>query len=319
MALPILWITCQTQGAYGNYNVVWAQRPLVALNSAGFYIQNFFLPLRMKADYGNTPSWIVENMMTTWTRLVWIALSLATLFTRRFRDFGWAVVAFLVLFSPISGMASFTFQQISNVADRYMYLPILPLAWGFANQMGKTGLFKTNQHALISFLVISLGFLFISFPRVAVWETNERFFRAMLQDHPQSYSAHLNLASIDQKRGDLAGAIEHVNKAALYAPNNLNVTLSVYILLSHLGRHQKVLDFYNGLPEIAREKYSTSDPLSWANFLTNVSVSQFALGQDSASLETTCEALHLDPQSQPAKRNLEILKNKLNRTCAAGE
>ncbi len=315
VALPIFWLTSSSQIQYITEPIQWWQRVVVATDTIGFYLEKFIWPLHLNADYGRTPSWLLQHLNEAWPTSLAVILLLTITAVSRQKTFATVLLFFCVLILPVTGLVSFAYQQISTVADRYMYLPLLPLAWGFTCSISKIPALKSNRALISVFFIFSISMGGLSIIRVPAWSSNEIFFSTMLKENPDSFSAHLNLAALASQKKNVEETAYHINEAHRLAPNNITALLDKYVLLTTLKRYSEVLDFYKQLSPETRLKYRKLGPVEWANFLNNVATAQYETGSEVDSLETICEALRVDPTHVYAQNNLSFLKNKLKRDC----
>lgn len=311
IAVPIFFLTFKVQERYGFMSVVWWQRPLIMIDAFGFYLEKFFWPRALSADYGRSPGWVMSHAPNL-TMIVFTLFAIATFFSR---DLFWSMVAFVLLLLPVSGVLPFGFQQISTVADRYMYLPTLPLIWFVIVALMKIDASFGKRLGAPAIVLVCSILIFNSFNRAEVWQTNTTFFEEMARENPMSFSAHINLASILSKQGDYDLAAVHIFKAAEIAPNNAPVVLNKYVMFQHLGRYDEVIDYYTHLPDETRGKLRTLQPIEWANFLNSVAVALDNTGRSEEALACLCEADRINPEHKEIRSNIQILQSKLHTGC----
>ncbi len=135
LAVPFVILTRWAQSEDVIYFItpLWA-RPFVAGDAIAFYMYKLALPLWLGPDYGRQPEWVLSHW---WGYVMWMAPCGLLLMAWLWRDRKpWLMASagiFVVGVLPVSGLVPFTFQYISTVADRYLYLsmlgPALALAW----------------------------------------------------------------------------------------------------------------------------------------------------------------------------------------------
>ncbi len=131
LAVPIFFITRNTQVQFGIFEAELWQRPLIMVDALGFYVAKFFWPFPLSADYGRTPRWLVEHWDAVWPNAL-IAMGALVAALRSRSVWRYSLSGFVILILPVSGITTFAFQQISTVADRYCYLAFIPLMWGLS-------------------------------------------------------------------------------------------------------------------------------------------------------------------------------------------
>ncbi len=111
---------------------IW-HRPFIALDAMGFYIHQFFFPVRISIDYARTPVLVWMNHL--WIVDAFIVLLVALLLwpmRRRHRQPIIAAALTVAGLLPVLGLIPFSQQRYSTVADRYFYLAMLGPAILFA-------------------------------------------------------------------------------------------------------------------------------------------------------------------------------------------
>lgn len=317
LSLAVMAVTAETQWRYeyASLGIPWWGRPFVMVDTYGFYFQKFLWPFHLSLDYGRTPQWLLSHLEEAWANLLWFAILLFLVLSRRTRKI-WQgpILAFVLLLLPVSGLVDFKFQQISSVADRYMYFPLLALSWGVASQwtVFSEALSKKTNIVLGTSLVLALVLSYAVHERAGLWQTNEGFFKEMLLENPKSYAAHTNLGRMAMDRSDFTEASEHILKANELAPDVFDTIANKYILLQHQGLHDEVL---RGEIRLEDENFKLAkrlEPQAYSNLLLSIAASHFAKGELTKAAERTCEALQLTPDNRVAQKNFKILEVKIN-------
>ncbi len=230
VAVPFIIVTklAQPDVAVHFITPLWA-RPLVAGDALAFYSYKLVMPLWLGPDYARSPELVLRQ---GWIYLTWMVpcglVIMAWLWRNRWP---WLVASagiFVVGVLPVSGLVPFSFQYVSTVADRYLYLSMLGPALALAQILSQ------HRRRLVPVsCVLILGLLGITSARQAqFWHDPERLWRHALAVTQDSSSAHYNLALVLDKRGELEEAIEHyrralqINPADAYAHNNLGNALA---------------------------------------------------------------------------------------------
>lgn len=136
------------------------------------------------------------------------ALAGAAWIFRRQLPEGWLLMAaFAIMLVPV-----FYFKGISLalVSERYLYVPTLApvLLLGFVLKRG-----NWKYATYVAWAVVA-AFAVTTVMRNRDWQSSERLYTETLAHDPENAYFHLNLAEIILKRGDDAGAKEHLTKAA---------------------------------------------------------------------------------------------------------
>ncbi|MGH7213392.1 MAG: tetratricopeptide repeat protein [Tepidisphaeraceae bacterium] len=129
---PLLLISFRGQTETGAANSVWSPlwtRPLVALDTIGFYARKVVVPVGLSPVYGRTPARVMVGGQG-WSGWA-VALALGALAWTSRRRFPWLPVGlgvFALGVLPASGLLRFEYQLVSTTADRYVYLSMLGVA-----------------------------------------------------------------------------------------------------------------------------------------------------------------------------------------------
>jgi tetratricopeptide (TPR) repeat protein len=148
---------------------------LVTMSISASFL-NLFLPLRLVFDYQINPftvNYLVEANKFTLPSLFAYLIIISTLsltLIKRLRLFGVCFLMIFVLISPHIGLVFQDFQNISTVADRYLYLSVIPLAWLISGILSSV-VNKKREFLLggtISFILIIL-----CLKQIALWQKPE--------------------------------------------------------------------------------------------------------------------------------------------------
>jgi len=193
---------------------LWA-RPLVFGDAVAFYVYKLAVPLWLGPDYGRSPELLLRQ---GWLYLTWILPCGLAVMAWLWRErWPWLVASagiFVVGVLPVSGLVPFSFQYVSTVADRYLYLsmlgPALALAGFLSQRRGKL---------VLVVCVLILGVLGItSAIQARVWHDSERLWRHALAVNEGSSTVHYNLGFVLHEQGELAEAIEQYRQAVQIDP-----------------------------------------------------------------------------------------------------
>lgn len=123
LALGVVFVTIAAQPPSQLQEVTtpWL-RPLAALDAGAFYLGKLLWPVDFVFDYGRTPAYIFKHW---WGYVTWVFPILVVGLCWRFRkirpEYLAGALIFFLGYAPVSGLTPFRFQEISTVADRYVY------------------------------------------------------------------------------------------------------------------------------------------------------------------------------------------------------
>lgn len=267
---------------------VW-QRPAVALDAVAFYVTKLLVPLNLCAEYGRRPSVVLAQGATGWlvATIVVLAAAMAVLMCWR-----WAApcaTLFLAPLLPVLGLVPFHYQELSTVADRYLYLallgPTLAMAW-----------WLTRRGSAARWLVAATVLLACGLTcqrRVYDWRDSFTLWNRVISITPQSSAAHVNLGVVLSRQGQLDNAERHFRQAAELRPS---------LAQAHLGLGDVALK--RDQVALAREHYQRAaqcDPRS-IRAQSSLANALLALDDRSGAISAYRRALEIDPR-QPSAAN----------------
>ena len=251
-ALALLWpalvlsLACATwtaliQPASNNAAVPLYLRPLVAADALAFYLYKLVWPARLGLDYGRNPAAIVARgwVAYTWALPLCAALAIALWGRRRPLLVGGAVV-FAIGVSPVLGLLRFDYQDMSTVADHYLYLSMAGVAMAAAEVTRRVR--PAHALALSAPLVLVLGAM--SWRQAHVWKDSVALFTHAIVANPDSYAAHNNLASAYLDRREPALAEQHAREAIRIRPNYARAMVTLGAALAAQRRDDEAADAY---------------------------------------------------------------------------
>jgi len=162
-------------------NLTIIQKLTLTTASLSSYILNLVLPFQLVFDYQINPfvlDYLREEKLDFVLRLLsplGLMLSLSCLVIPGKKIYGAFALAFLCVLSPHIGLIFHDFQNISTVADRYLYSSLIPFAWLTSSIIVAIGeklpFVKAHRrtNTLIGFLCA--GVLLLNFRQVSLWRT----------------------------------------------------------------------------------------------------------------------------------------------------
>ncbi len=217
MAIAITFVNkTQQAGELIVYPTRLWEKPLVAADALAFYLYKLAVPVWLGPDYGRSPRAALAAGWPYYTWLVPLAVLIAAAIVKPSIKHlvpprSPALVAlgiFVAGMLPVSGLVDFGFQNISTVADRYVYLsmlgPALVVAWWASRCRAVT----------IGVIVAVLLLLGIpSYLQARRWHNDETIFHHALEVNPNSSLAMNNLGLAYFEKGDFAAAESQFRRA----------------------------------------------------------------------------------------------------------
>ena len=208
--IPIVHATQTLQTAVGdNVTPLWT-RPFVAGDALAFYLVKLFAPVPLVLDYGRSPQRILASGVAYYSWLLPAAAGgLIWLGRRRFPWLVGAALVSVAALAPVLGLMPFRFQDLSTVADRYMYVAMLgpAIVAAFAIE------FARNDKTLSAVALILAASIFLTLRQVPVWDNSITVFSHSIAVNPNSPLLESNLGSAYKDRGDYRRALVHYDRS----------------------------------------------------------------------------------------------------------
>lgn len=240
----------------------WWQRPVIALDALGFYLQKLFLPVSLAVDYGRTPSWLMGQgaaKVALWSLAPLAALAVILGHLRWRKIFAAPLSIFLLSLAPVLGLIDFTFMYAySSVADHYMYVALLGPAWLVASHAPRT--LWPVVAGLGALLALNLG-------QQSPWRDSVSLFEHTVSVNARSNTALENLGTIYWRAHEPARAIKYYQQAAEVNPRSANAQLNLGLYYSQNGQGELAQKYFQRAVELAPKLALVRE--SFGRFLLN--------------------------------------------------
>jgi len=294
--------TSLLQTDMASVHVAVLERPLVALDAAGFYLLKVLLPQSLSVDYGRTPDWLWRHAASAipTAAAVLTAVGLAWWKGRNNKAYGVAAL-WLLLLAPVLGFVPFAFQRISTVADHYVYFPMIAVS--LAVFVIVNDRIASQRVAWALFGVIVLACTAVTVSRLDVWRSDEALFSDALEKNPDSFSALNNLAKVACANGQFDRGVELADRALSIQPADTPVLVNRAYCLYHGG----------ALDQVIAMRGVFADPMVQGNldrnleaagaFANLVAGALFQRGQIDRGWKLLCQALAVNPLDENLRQN----------------
>jgi tetratricopeptide (TPR) repeat protein len=212
-----VWTKLVQQAHGPGYDFSIYQRVLIASDTMLFYLYKLFYPFSPCIDYGRTPGYVLEQF---WVYVsLPVSVGIVYLVSRLEKTRIWLSCFFIFImgFFPVMGWVAFSFQKISTVADRYLYLSMIGPAMAIGHLVYR---FKLRRW-IYGFLVLIVSFAVTSTLYLHYWEDSETLLRYTLNKNRRSFSVHLNLGVALMRKGQLEEALTFYQKAVSIKPDSV--------------------------------------------------------------------------------------------------
>jgi cytochrome c-type biogenesis protein CcmH/NrfG len=286
--VPITLSAAKHAGNLGSVAVLGLlDRLAISCYGLIFYLRKTLLPLDLAPVYELAFPIVLVSAPYLVSGLLVAAITVLAIISRcRWPALAAAWIVYVMTLLPVSGV----FQNgIQIAADRYSYLPSLPLAM-LAGTAAFVGLDATRRLHLgvtlglgIAGVIAVLGVL--TWQQVGVWHDPERLWVHAVATSPSS-AAHYNLANLRSQQSRWTEASEHYKAAASIRPDWENIQVNWGSTLARQGRLDDAIAHYRAAlrirPDNARAHFN------WGNAL-------FAAGRLDEAIDHYREAVRLEP------------------------
>ena len=295
-----------TQASQGATHIrammpLWS-RPLVAMDSLAFYLSKLVWPAVLSPDYGRAPDLALARgwLYYTWLAPAALALLIGVCPGRRIN----AVCAglFAVAALPVLGLVPFLHQDLSTVADRYVYVSLLgpaaALAWYLSSRPESGAVPRRWPWFAAGTVVLLLGAR--SWVQARVWTNTGTLFGHIVEHNPDSGIAHLNLGNYLMAQGDLKEAEFHLREALRLRPEEGLPLNNLGNLMAREGKIAEAIGYFeralrDGVPDNVVDAH---------NALGIVFSSQ---GKTAEAERHFAAALTINPNREKVRNNLGLL------------
>lgn len=193
------------------------------ITSLGQYIDNLLLPFQLNFDYQINPLTLnylkEEGIFRThfFMGLLGLLIGMGIALIKKTRKYSFLLLSLLFILLPNIGVINHDFNNISTVADRYLYLGLLPFSLILATAVKKISSFKSQS--LIALFIFILAI--VSFVQVGRWKDQKSFLRASTPLNQLSTPLLMSVANLYLKQGNYSQASEHFLEILAQDPKNL--------------------------------------------------------------------------------------------------
>ena len=297
LAVPFAVLTKWSQPDAGIefLTPIWV-RPLVAGDALAFYLYQLAVPLSLGPDYSRRPELVLQH---GWIYLVWLLpFGLAVLIWLGRHKRPWLVASggvFVMGTVPTLGLVPFSFQDISTVADRYLYFSFLGPALLLACFLSEPRRRRDLTLLLCVGLLTLLGIRSAS--QAGYWSDSITLYHHVLEINPRSWLAHVGLGDSLAEQRKFEQAMAHYLQALRIRPNDASTHNNLGNILARQRKFEEAGTQYLKALRIEPNNAAAH------NNLANVLVEQNDLGQ---AIAHYLQALQIDPEYETARHGLSL-------------
>lgn len=232
-------LTSHLQAADFSWNSDLWQRLQVCFFSLGFYVLKTLWPYPLSVDYALPVQHLQNSPDLWWQALLAALLVVVTLgFLRQKRFLLTGFLIFLLPLLPTSGLMRFSFERLSQVADRFVYLPLVGAALAVASIYGS---FPKGRK--LWWLILGV-WACLSFRQNLVWQDDQHLFQAALDGGYRGSTALGNEGSALYRQQNYATAESLLKESLEKDSENLEAAVTLGHVLEKENKIQDALNFY---------------------------------------------------------------------------
>lgn len=227
--------------------VPFFQKPIIFLDSIGFYLYKTFVPFNFVPVYGRTPEMILKSPIIYLTMLVPVVIiSLLIYFRKKTNIYILLFLLFVAGFIPVSGLVNFLYQSFSTQADRYLYISMFAVAFLGGLMFLK---FKNKTLSIALYTVILIFFSFQDIKQIPIWNNEFSLWNHSIENgiYP-SKTAYIARAEQYHNLGKLDETINDYNIILRINPNEYETLTNRGVVYAEKGDYEKAIrDFKQAL------------------------------------------------------------------------
>jgi hypothetical protein len=291
-----------------------SQRLVVAIDALAFYVAKVLAPFSLAVDYGRSPQYVLGHFpgwqigLTALLFVLGVAAAVWALVRPRpsspagswqaLMACGWSI--FLLSIAPVLGLMPFAFQDISTVADRYLYVPMLGVSLMAAGVLLRFAAFANSRRIAVAVLVVLGG---LSFRQAIRWRSTESLFTHAVKVNPRSYLGYYSIGAEHLHAGNLDQSVVWLEQSLAINPDYLPASTDLGLVWAQKGDPAKAIDCYQGV--LARKPSTVGTrarPV--AAIHNNLGLQLLQVGREAEGVEHFREAVAIFPRSLNAHLNL---------------
>jgi len=242
-----------------TYHAPLFLRPLIALDSLGFYWSKLVWPIVLLPAYDRSPCRLIESGALVWT---WIpalaALAAGFILRRRWSALWIGELMFIAGTALTLGLAGFGAQDNSTVYDKYVYLAMLGPAFVLAMMLLR---FPRKYFLLATAVILSL-LAIKSSRQTRIWRNDRTLWDYVLSKNADSPLALINLGYIEGRSGrsDLAG--QYYQRALKIKPDDPDILNNYGAILAGCGKTDEAGQLFLRALHLGASSATTLDNLA---------------------------------------------------------
>ena len=297
LAIPIVvWAKlAQPDKALSFIPSPWAVRPLIAGDALTFYFYKLILPISLYPDYGRTPQFVLQNKWIYVTPIIPVALVILCYLKRKQWPYLCTSIGiFIAGVLPVLGLIPFSFQGISTVADRYLYLSMLGPA------LLLSFLLLHNRKKIIGIICVLILFLLgiRASSQAQYWYNSMKLFQHTVKLNTRSFLSYFILGIVSEKQGNTEQAITHYYRTLDIRPDYEKAHYNLGIILAKQNIFNNAIYHFSETIKL--------NPYHYEAF-NNLGITFAMQGKHEKAVSNYSKALNINPDYVEAYNNLGIV------------
>ena len=325
--IPFIALGAGAQPAGFGFSLSALQRLSVIGHTFAFYLFKIAVPVGFTIDYGLSPDVVLASDWLPWAGTALLPIGGFVIW--QFRRRPWLIAAaclFVGGVGPVCGVRNFEFQNISTVADRYVYFAMVGIALGVA--MTLRGMLRSRRNiavATVAMVVLAAQ----TFATTLKWHDSRTLTAATIGANPQSLAAVILEADRAADTGNVPTEEREIRYFLTRRPMFQPMNKTLAYLLLNTGREKESVQYFEralqvlpeartyndlGLALIRTQQYDAAlRAINAAITLRPTDATQYAnqgeiylrIGNATAAAEAFRVALKIDPADPSALRGLQ--------------
>lgn len=337
LAIPVILVTKFSQpDTEIPFLPAFGQRLLIAGDAISFYLYKVALPFSLGPDYGRSPQDVLSHDRSYLTGLI-PYLAVLVILWKKHSPSSLVASIFIGALLPVLGFMPFAFQEISTVADRYLYLALLGPAYGLGWLLTRHG----SRLAWILFAAVVFLLSIKTASQASHWQDFSSLYNHALAVNPTSWISYHNLGVEQHKRHRLekaillyvetikinpkyATAFENLEKATQYVVRSRAESIFPSLEAQVKGGAADYGEAYYNLANLCREIHAQKEAIALYEkalaVAPGLAKAHLGLGDiykeigvNEKAMGAYQKAIEVDPSLVEAYNNLGLLYIDLNR------
>lgn len=293
-------------------------RPLIAGDTLFHYFTKIFLPLPLLFDYGRSPHWVYQQNLVYWTWLIPACIG-AIAWNTKNRGVQLSLILFVISLFPVLGIIPFNYQNISTVADRYLYFPFVWIAFLFAmlvfTTLTKATLIKkrttwSQQSFLFCIpllLLLALQTILTTLWQTTLWQNSKTLFAYNLEKKPASILSLTSLGNSYFEAKDYENAVSYYQKVLTGSLSTIRTQVRMGRSLLELRKYPEALKHLETYVKINEKKSEVLKRHDFMELKNTYAIALIFADRKADAEKQLRDVIATEPEYEDAQYNLNRL------------